>query len=229
MLSKPGLILQHGDDGPPGRLGEWLRERDLPFVVCDAWLEEPPEPADHSFVVSLGSEQSANDIDPAWVPREIELLRNAVASDVPVLGICFGGQALSLALGGGCDVLERAEIGWVAVRSDDEAVPEGPWLQYHFEQLRVPPGASELARSPAGPAAFRFGPHLGVQFHPEVDAALVDLWARTDPKLPETGITPQQLAAQSAAHAAAALPQAYALFDGWLAGVLQNSHNVFTA
>ena len=229
MLSKPGLILQHGEDGPPARLGDWLGDRRLPFVISDARLEVPPDPAGHSFVVSLGSEQSANDTKAAWVPREIETLRQAVAGDVPVLGICFGGQALSLALGGGCDVLGRAEIGWMAIHSDDEAVAEGPWLQYHFEQLRVPPGASELARSPAGPAAFRLGRHVGVQFHPEVDARLVDRWARTDPKLAQTGVTPQELAAQSAAYADAALPQAYALFDGWLAGVLENSHNVFTA
>ncbi|MGH2873901.1 MAG: type 1 glutamine amidotransferase [Solirubrobacteraceae bacterium] len=228
MLSKPGVILQHGEDGPPARLGAWLRERALPFVTWRSWVQPPPDPSEHSFVVSLGAEQSANDSHPQWVPDEIETLRRAVAAEVPVLGVCFGGQALSLALGGGCDVLDRPEIGWVAVDSDDESVPAGPWLQYHFEQLRVPPGARELARSPAGPAAFRHGRHLGVQFHPEADAPLLELWARTDPKLPETGITPEQLAAQSDAHAAAALPQAFALFDGWLAGILDNSHNVFS-
>ena len=81
--------------------------------------------------------------------------------------------------------------------------------------MRVPSGASELARSPAGVAAFRHGRHLALQFHPEADAALLAGWARSDPKLPATGITLEQLDAQSAAHADAALPQAFALFDRW--------------
>ncbi|HLH65400.1 MAG TPA: type 1 glutamine amidotransferase [Solirubrobacteraceae bacterium] len=228
MLSKPGLILQHGEDGPPARLGEWLRERGVPFVVCEIWHQPAPDPREHAFVVSLGSERSANDADPGWVPEEIGLLARAVDADVPVLGICFGGQALSRALGGGSDPLARPEIGWVAIEGEDPSIPPGPWLQYHFEQMRVPPGARELARSPAGPAAFRHGRHLGLQFHPEADAALADLWARTDPKLPQTGLTPELLAAQSARHADAARAQAFALFDRWLASIAQDSHNVFT-
>lgn len=215
MLSKPGLILQHGDDGPPARFGEWLRERGLKFVVHPSTEQPPPDPSAHSFVASLGSECSAGETD-GWVAREITALREAVQADVPVLGLCFGGQALSAALGGGIDVLPTPEIGWMPVRSLGSAIPSGPWLQYHFDLMRLPPGAQPLARSPAGLAAFRHGRHLGLQFHPEVDAALVDRWARTDPKLPSTGITAEELAAQSLAHAAAARAQAFDLFDHWL-------------
>ncbi len=214
MESKPGLILQHGEDGPPARFGEWLRRRGLAFVVHRVWEQPPPDPRDHGFVASLGSERSAAERD-AWVPQEIATLRAAIAADVPVLGLCFGGQALSLALGGGVEVLSAPEIGWIAVSSDDVAIPAGPWLQYHFDQMHLPPGARELARSPAGTAAFRHGRHLGLQFHPEVDAALVDTWARSDPKLAATGITPEQLAAQSAVHAQPARLQAYHVFDSW--------------
>lgn len=215
MLSKPGVILQHGDDGPPVRFQAWLEERDLPFVIHRAWEDALPDPRNFSFVASLGSERSAADVD-SWVPAEIEMLRDAVAADVPVLGLCFGGQALSAALGGGIDVLATPEIGWVAVHSFDPVIPAGHWLQYHFDLMRLPPGAEELARSPAGLAAFRHGRHLGVQFHPEADGPLLDLWARTDPKLPSTGITPEQLAAQSAEYAGPARAQAFALFDRWL-------------
>lgn len=217
MLPKPGLVLQHGDDGPPTRLGEWLAEREHPFVVHRVWVSPPPDPRDFSFVVSLGSERSATDSEPAWIPHEIATLRTAVESDVPVLGLCFGGQVLSVALGGGVRALEAPEIGWLAVESLDGEFPRGPWLQYHYELMLVPPGAQELARSPAGPAAFRRGRHLGVQFHPEADAPLLDRWARTDPKLAQAGITPADLAAQSEVHAGPAREHAFALFDGWLA------------
>jgi len=132
-----------------------------------------------------------------------------------VLGLCFGGQALSLALGGGTEVLGTPEIGWLAVSSDDDGIPTGPWLQYHYELMQVPPGASELARSPAGVAAFRHGRHLALQFHPEADGAMLAGWARSDPKLSATQITPEQLDAQSALHSEAARSQAFALFDRW--------------
>lgn len=219
MLSKPGLILQHGDDGPPARFGDWLRERGLPFDVHPIWHQPPPDPRDFAFVASLGSECSAAETD-GWVPTEIAMLREAVAADIPVLGLCFGGQALSVALGGGIGVLEVPEIGWIAVDSLDPAIPDGPWLQYHRDYIELPPGALELARSPAGPAAFRYGRHLGLQFHPEADAELVDGWARIDPKLPEAGVTVQELAEQSAEFAPQALQQAYRLFDDWLETVV---------
>lgn len=218
MLSKPGVILQHGDDGPPARFGAWLRDRGLEFEIHPAWRTPPPDPRRYAFVASLGSECSAADTD-NWVPAEIAMLREAVAAEVPVLGLCFGGQALATALGGGIETLDTPEIGWIAVESTDPAIPVGPWLQYHFDGIRLAPGARVLARSPAGTAAFRHGRHLGLQFHPEADAALADLWVRTDPKLPQTTMTVAEMTRQSAAHAGPAADHARALFDAWLAGL----------
>lgn len=97
----------------------------------------------------------------------------------------------------------------------DDRVPTGPWLQYHFELMRVPPCAHELARSPKGRAAFGYGPHLGLQFHPEADAPMVERWAYIDPHLPETGLTPEFLGAESRAHAPGSPEPAFRLCDGW--------------
>lgn len=220
MSAKPGLIFQHGSAGPPVRVAEWLSSRGLPFVVHHAGADPVVASADFSFVVSLGSQHSASASEPAWVPEEIAALREAVDTGVPVLGLCFGGQALSLALGGGVDRLAKPEIGWFAVDAVDDAVPAGPWLMMHTEQMRVPPGAVELARSPAGPAAFSHGPHLGVQFHPEVDVERVAVWAAADPGLALVGMTPEELVAQSEEHAPAAREQAFAMFDRWIGGAL---------
>lgn len=191
-------------------------------MVAQVWVQPPPDPTDFAFVVSLGSRYSAAATEPGWIPHEIATLRRAVEQDVPVLGLCFGAQALSVALGGGTDMLATPEIGWIPVESLDRSVPSGPWVQFHSEQMRVPPGARELARSPAGPAVFRRGRHMGVQFHPEADAALVDTWAQSHPELPEAGLTPADLASQSEVHAEGALGQAFRLFDGWIAGALDS-------
>jgi GMP synthase-like glutamine amidotransferase len=219
VSSKPALIFQHGRLGPPARVAEWLDERGIPYVVHRAGEDPPVAPRDFAVVISLGSQHSAGGSDPGWVPAEIAALRAAVEADVPVLGLCFGGQALSLALGGGIDVLDRPEIGWFAVETvDGGVVPSGPWLMWHTEQMRVPPGGVELARSPAGPAAFSVGPHLAVQFHPEVDVERVAAWAERDEHLAAAGLTPFDVVAQSEIHAPAAREQAFRLFDRWLAG-----------
>jgi GMP synthase-like glutamine amidotransferase len=218
---KPALIFQHGRLGPPARVAEWLDERGLPYLVHNAGADGAVRVSDFGCVISLGSQHSAAGTDPAWIPDEIAALRSAVAADVPVLGLCFGGQALSLALDGGVDVLDQPEIGWLGVETADPGlVPGGPWLMWHTEQMRVPPGATELARSPAGPAAFSLGPHLAVQFHPEVDVERVAAWAERDEHLATVGLTAEDVVAQSQRYAAAAREQAFQLFDRWLAGAL---------
>jgi GMP synthase-like glutamine amidotransferase len=213
----------HDKEGPPARFGEWLRARALPFETHPIWERPPPDPRDFSFVASLGSECSAAETD-GWVPIEIAMLREAVAADVPVFGMCFGGQALSVALGGGIEVMDRPEIGWVRIDSEDPIIPAGPFLQYHHDRIKLPSGARRLARSPAGPAAFRYGRHLGLQFHPEADAELLQRWAQSDARLHEGGVTVEELERQSAEFAELALDQAYRLFDNWLA-IMRDGHS----
>jgi GMP synthase-like glutamine amidotransferase len=212
--SKPGLILQHGPAGPPDLLGEWLREREIPFDVHHAWEAPPPPVEGRAFLASLGSEQTAGPGGPPWVSHELEAMRRAVEADVPVLGLCFGGQTLALALGGQLEPAAEPEIGWLPVESDDDSVPPGPWAQYHYEVIRLPAGARELARTAAGPAAFRVGPHTGTQFHPEATPERMSTWIRMASELP-AGITPELIDDQGARHGAGARPQAWRLFDGW--------------
>ena len=135
-----------------------------------------------------------------------------MADDVPVLGLCFGGQALAAALGAPVRRAARGEVGWADVETDDPAlVPPGPWLWFHWDVFAVPPGATEVARSPVGPAAFTHGPHLGVQFHPETGPDVADAWARKEAeRLAVLGLTPDGLLAQGrgVADRAAARPPA---------------------
>jgi GMP synthase-like glutamine amidotransferase len=215
---KRGIILQHGDLGPPGVFEQWLRERGVDYEVHAASHDPLPDARDARFLASLGSIHSVTQSEPEWVPAELEVVRGAVAADVPVLGLCFGGQALSAVLGGGVDRLDQTEIGWIAIESvAPDEVPEGPWLQWHNEIVRVPPGATLLGHSPAGPAAFRHGRHLGVQFHPEATPEIVDSWALADPALESHGVTREELAEQSRRHAETARQAAFLLFDDWWA------------
>ena len=216
MASRSGLIFLHGPAGPPDRLGEWLRERGIPYEEHRVWEAPPPPVEGRPFVASLGSPHSAVQGAPDWVAYEIAAMRRAVAAEVPVLGLCFGAQTLAIALGGAVEPSMEPELGWLRIDSYDDSVPEGPWAQYHYEVVAPPPGARELARTAAGPAAFRAGPHLGVQFHPEVTPERMSEWVRMAPSLP-TGITPELIDEQGARHGVAARAHAWRLFDAWWA------------
>lgn len=217
---RPALILQHGDWGPPALLADWMRQRGIPFEIHRTWLDRPwPDVNGRPFVCSLGSNHSP--ADAATVPevaQELELVRTAVARDVPVLGLCFGGQLLAAALGGTVEEAPEPELGWYEVQTVDPAqIPAGPWLQWHFHRFTTPPGADRLAVSPVGDQAFRRGRHLGVQFHPESTIEIVREWAEADrERLDRLGIADGVRRLDAGAHHAdRAARTAFDLFDAF--------------
>jgi GMP synthase (glutamine-hydrolysing) len=219
MSRRPALVLEHEDDTPAALLAEWAAARDVPIEVVRAGAVIR-DPAGRPFLVTLGSEASAYDDAVPWLAAERTALDAALAAGVPVLGICFGAQHLARAMGGTVALARRPEVGWLDVETlDADLVPPGPWLQWHRDAFSLPPGAELLARSPVGPQAFRAGRNLGVQFHPEVTAAVVADWARGDPgAVTRAGTTVEALLADSATHAAGARDRAWALFDAFLRG-----------
>jgi GMP synthase-like glutamine amidotransferase len=218
-MDRPGLILSHEREPSVGLLGEWLAERGCSYELHDLTSAPLPALSDHAFVVSLGAEESARASDPPWVGHEIDLLRAAIGAEIPVLGLCFGGQALSIALGGAVEPAAVPQVGWFELSERAEGIPAGPWFHWHYEQLTVPPGALALAHSATGPAAFRHGPHLGLQFHPEVTLEVIASWARSEQARAKLGIIPQELRAESERRAPLARRHAWELFEIWWDGL----------
>ncbi|HLK75746.1 MAG TPA: gamma-glutamyl-gamma-aminobutyrate hydrolase family protein [Streptosporangiaceae bacterium] len=194
------IVVRHHDIDTAGFVGE-------AFEACGAKLsvhlfpdDGPlPPPGDADGIVVLGAVSSVNDPDP-WIAEELAWLRAADQAGVPVLGICFGAQALCAVLGGRVEALPRREIGWTMVDSaDPDVIPPGPWLEFHNDRCLPPPGAAILATNDVAVQAFRIGPHLAVQFHPEVDGPLLKLWldAHTDSDPVALGIDPGQFLADT--------------------------------
>jgi GMP synthase-like glutamine amidotransferase len=215
---KPVLIRQHVDTAPPGRLAEWLDARGLAYVVERSWAGAPlPDPAQYAFVASLGHDRGAYETHDPAVAAERELLSRAVDAGVPVLGLCYGAQVLAAVLGSRVAPAAVPELGWREVETDDRAaVPAGPWLTWHYDSFTTPPGATEIARTAHASQAFRSGPHLGVQFHPEATVEIVSAWARAE------GVDgTETLLAASPEQRRRAREAAFDFFDAFLAALDQ--------
>jgi GMP synthase (glutamine-hydrolysing) len=178
------LILAHSP--VPGRgernvgtVGPALREQGFDVVVGSLVPGSAPVPGpdEVDVLVILGSAEAAYDDTVPWLAGELVYLRRALGVGTPVLGICFGAQLLARVLGGTVARAARPERGFVALESaDPEALPVGTWVEFHYDAFTLPPGAVPLAYNDVGLQAFRSGPHLGVQFHPEITPEVFASW-----------------------------------------------------
>ena len=187
---KPVLVLQHLSGDGPAYLGQWLHAHGVPFEVrnTEAGDAFPPDLAAHGALAILGGEMSANDPLPSLRQAE-RLVRDGFARGVPVIGHCLGGQLMARALGARIGDSPAPEVGWQPLTVLDTPTARdwfgsaGPRtvFQWHYETFDLPAGAQRIAGSEAcAQQAFAFGPHLGLQFHIEVDAEKIGRWSLDD-------------------------------------------------
>ncbi len=116
---KPVLVFQHIWCETPGIFLDLLREQKRPVETVRLY-EGDPVPADlsrFSGLLVMGGPMSVNDeADYPWLKAENRILKEALALDVPTLGICLGSQLIAKAAGGTVRQGPRKEIGWYPVR-----------------------------------------------------------------------------------------------------------------
>jgi GMP synthase-like glutamine amidotransferase len=184
----PVWILQtHADDGPAA-FGRWLDAVGIGrrvFPVAEPGGVPTRLAPGVRALAMLGGPMSVNDELP-WLRAVERLMRSAIEAGVPVIGHCLGGQMLARCLGAKVADLPAPEIGWWPVELT-EAGRAHAWLadwpqqpvvlQWHYQGFELPAGATLLAASAAAPRqAFACGPHLGMQFHIEIDADKLERW-----------------------------------------------------
>ncbi len=148
-------------------------------VYCEIW----PYSVDPARIVGFGARGVILSGGPASVTEAAApRIPDAVfALGVPVLGICYGQQAMCAQLGGAVETHEHREFGRATVEVlEDSALLRGPWARGARERVwmshgdrvtRLPPGFRAVAASEGAPYAIIADEArrlYGVQFHPEV-------------------------------------------------------------
>lgn len=187
------LVVEHDATCPPALFGAWLEDAGCEVVVCRPYAgERLPTLAEHDALLVLGGPMAATDGHP-WLAPLRELVREAAVDGVPTLGICLGHQVCAVAFGGTVERNPRGQqlglldIGWTSPVADDPLL--GPLstprraVQWNDDLVtRLPDAAVPLAVTPHGETqAARFAPTVwGVQWHPEVDRGVLEVWAHDD-------------------------------------------------
>jgi GMP synthase-like glutamine amidotransferase len=183
---RPVGIFRHSRGEGPGYFATYLERRSIPsqIIGVDAGEPIPRDARRFSGLVFMGGPMSVNDEVP-WIGQALELIREAVRKDVPVLGHCLGGQLMSKAFGGAVGKAPVKEIGWGEVRVADNAVAR-EWLgdlqeflsfHWHGETFSLPPGATRvLENAHCANQAFAIGAHFGMQCHVEMTPELIRAW-----------------------------------------------------
>ena len=220
------LLVMQTRDASAGRCGRKLRERGYALEVCCPLAGDPlPTGMDgYTGVVVFGGPMSANDDNKLpGLRAQLDWIPQALDSGRPFLGICLGAQLLARALGATVQPHPAglAEIGYFAVQPTEvgQAVFETPLQVYHWhrEGFALPAGAELLATGATFPhQAYRYGANaFGLQFHPEVDQAILENW------LVEGANELTAPGAQSAAEQRARHADHDAALDRWFDGFLE--------
>ncbi len=196
------VVLQHLEREGPDRFGEEARRRGWAVTVCRPDLGEPmPRLGPDQALLVLGGPMGVGDIGSPcfpWLEAEVALLRECLACERPVVGLCLGAQLLAFAAGGqvvpltaGDPPVRSYEVGWGPVAwtrtEGQEPVLAGlgdalPALHWHGDRIRLPAAATLLGSTPVCPEQmFRIGHHAhGLQFHAEVSDAALESWLEED-------------------------------------------------
>lgn len=181
------LIVQHVPWEKPGRVRDCLEECGTPFKIVnilEGGTDGVPDIGDLCGLVIMGGPMGAADTGKhPGLKTEAKLVRKAVKAEMPVLGICLGHQIIATALGAKLESGKSQHIGFAPVHKESSHDYCSMWnkdlnvLHWHGDQVTLPEGAQLLASSPdTRNQAFVCQTALGLQFHLEVGAALLDEW-----------------------------------------------------
>ncbi len=184
------LVLQHIGCEDLGTIGPAMSGRGL----CAKYIrlfDGEPVPQDierYTGLIILGGPMNVYEEDEfPFLKDEDMLIKKAISMNLPVLGICLGGQLIAKATGAQVKKGAKKEIGWYKLfltqgGKEDKAFGNLPEeltvFQWHGDTFDIPRGAVHLAGTELFPnQAYRIGNNVyGLQFHLEVTEKTINSW-----------------------------------------------------
>lgn len=183
------LAIQHLDIEPPGLIGTLIQQagHTIQTIYINRGETLPADTANLDGVLIMGGPQSANDSHLDFIRNELHWLTARIAEGLPMIGVCLGAQLMAKACGAVISPSPVRELGWFPVyrtaatatdplfssMTDGETV-----FQWHGETFSITDAMTPVATHPNVAAqAFRLGEsQYGLQFHIEIDAAIIEQW-----------------------------------------------------
>ena len=186
-------LLEHdAEDFSRTNISFWAAEKGYPVkqtYICNN-EELPPMDSFDWLMIMGGSQHAWDEQGSPWLREEKAFVCEALAKGKMLLGICFGAQLLTEALGGEIFTNSYNEIGWHQVSLNREGresflfqnIPDSfTTFHWHTDHFSLPRNCTRLVSSKASEnQAFVCNDHplVGLQFHPEYTRDMVRYYAR---------------------------------------------------
>jgi len=184
------LVFQHVAHKILGTLNPTLKEHGLKirYVNFERDPEITPAIDKYNGLIILGGHMGVYEAERyKHIKIEMKLIEEALKKNIPILGICLGAQMLAHVLGANVKQSTEKEIGWYDITLTNEGQKDPIFshfqkreklFQLHGDTFDIPKSAVHLASSDLLPSqAFRYGEKVyGMQFHLEVDQAMIHRW-----------------------------------------------------
>jgi GMP synthase-like glutamine amidotransferase len=206
---KPICIVQNWSAESAGYLAEYLEENRIPYDVVRAYAGEAlPSTDSIEAAVVLGTPISVNDYRQYdYLKRLFGFMADAVRTDLPLFGICFGGQMLARVLGADVIRSDVREIGIYKATLTDDGLDDRLFagfdrdlevFHWHADTFKIPYGAVLLATGEScRNQAFRKNNAVAIQFHIEPRIDEIPLWCdEYEEELAEEGLTRDGIVAE---------------------------------
>ena len=184
------IVLQHDDDITLGNLEPVLRERGFDIHFVDAATEDVTalDPEDGDIVIVLGGEKAAYETEKyPHLVDEMRFIKARIEARKPIFGVCLGAQLMAGALGGRNYKGDKPDLGYQDIKLTEAGLSSPVrhvagvgMLVWHSDHYTLPDGATLLGTSTAYQnEAFAIGDFaLAVQFHPEVNDEMHEVWTQ---------------------------------------------------